>query len=265
MAEKLEQGETYEEAEANDNGESPSNTNQMDKVKIIAIGAVIAFVLIAIGMYGLSRKNAKTENAAEADTFVSDEDAESFTDDFWVEDTEAVMDIEMGSFTTEEIEGLRKWGYTGDEIEFYMNQGVTYESLVESSKELQAKAHESVIKTVNKKAGGTYKKLLNMTWMGGKKLTVKKIADEDADISYETIIENVDYVKCEPRGKQLFIRCTLNDKTNIFMMVPPERWVRMKSKGNIVVEYVLEHYGKYKVITEISEIEQNSMYDSYEE
>lgn len=263
MSEKMEQGETYEEVTTDESAETPAKTGHMDKVKIIALALVAVFVIGALFIFVLGKKNGASTNDS-GDDYSYDDSGDSYSDEFWEEDTQSAQEIYTGNFTDKEIESLRKWGYTGDEIEYYMNSGLDYDTLVSSAKELQSDAQKEVIDELNDTASGAYKKLLNMTWLGGKDFKVKKInpdTDENG-ISYEDIIENVDYVKCGAKGKQLFIRCTLDDGTNIFMMVPPERWVTMRKKGNIVIQYTLESYGKTKVITAVAEVEQSSMYDS---
>lgn len=263
MSEEMKQGETYEEVLTEETEEESSGGNN-DKVKLLAIIAVVAVIIIAALVIVISKKPGKEKNNEDSDfTYQDDgwEDTDTYTDDefFSDENTETPEYVSSGSYDAEQIASLRKWGYTGDEIEFYMNSGVTYESLLETAKEQRKEAEKETIAELGDIGTKAYKQLMRMTWLVGKEFKVKKInlEGEDAGIlEYEALVENVDYVKCPPRGKQLFIRITLDDGTYAFMTVPPERWVTMKQKGNIVVDYTLETYGNCKVITNITEREQ---------
>lgn len=251
MAEEMQQGTTYDEEEAPDKQEDSASPK--NKIVIIIVAALILAILFVLF---LALKMNKTEDD---NTYVDDE---YLYPSSYSEDTEYYYEeepsINYTTFSEEETKNLRMYGYTGDEIEYFAEQGMSYDSLIEASQELQDELAEKTIKKLSKKGSKEYRQLMSMTWLVNKKFTVKKLdmSSEDLDLSYNTKIENVDYVKCEPRGKQLFLRCKLGDGTYVFMDILPERWIQLKKKGNIVITYTLEHYGDARVITDIMEVEQ---------
>lgn len=273
MADEMKQGETYEEMNSsNSDGETPSKEKESNRLKMIGIGAVLVIVvgLLVVGVIKSKNNNPK-DTAGITDT----EDTSGMTQEEkdWAEfqeetgtdttneTTETDTDtsyVSSSTFTSEEKESLRKWGYTGDEIEFYESNEFASKDLIASAKSMRESAAEESLKEVSNTASPEYKKLLNMTWLGGKKFQVKNINnDEDAAYGMELKVENVDYIKCSATGQQLFIRVTLNSGTNAFMTVAPDRWVEMKKKGNIVVEYTVENYGDTSVIIDMVEREQD--------
>lgn len=281
MAEEMQQGSDYVEEEV-DNDVEPKA--KMDVKTVAIIGVVIMVIVIGGLLYlksqgkigGTNSDSATTDESGDApewfdetgedtsDTEEWDEEAVAETEDGdeWVSEddgdwedevTEETPDI--ASLSDEQTLELRSLGYTGDEIEYYMSAGIDRDAMIEAAKDSQAKKQEEIIEEVNSKSTGLYKKLLNMTWMGGKKMTVQK-AGEDESISYTSFIENVDYTKCEERGKQLFIRCKLDSGEYVFMTVEPQRWKEMKKTGNIVIQYNVVSYKDTAVITDISEVQQ---------
>lgn len=134
--------------------------------------------------------------------------------------------------------------------------------MVDLAEDQQKAKQQEIIDEVNSKSTGLYKKLLDMTWMGGKDAIVQKVKSESA-ITIATYIENVDYVKCDAKGRQLFIRCTLDSGEHVFMTLSPKRWRELKKKGNIVIEYTVEEYKDTRIITSIEEVVQSlDDYDS---
>lgn len=255
--EEYKQGETYQEDLPEEEKEqvTPSVLNS-NKIKLlVALGVVIMFVVVLL--FTASKKhNQPTDKPSDEAT--SDEQSwEEF-----VEEQEASTDTsdtsaQAPSYSTDTVTSLRKWGYTGDEISYALSNGIKPETMIQEAKNLRKEADAEVMKELSDTSSKPYKKLLGMTWLGGDPLHIEDLsANTDANYSLDTHVLNADYVKCEPRGNQLFIRLTLDDGTYAFMTVDPPRWVQLKEKGNMVIQYDLYTYGDAKVITNITEVVQ---------
>lgn len=257
--EEYKQGETYQEDSINTEEQITPSALNTNKIKLlIGLGAVVLVAVVFL-FTAANKKKEKSDMVADDmseeiawEQFVAAQEGSGVS----IED-DTVKSNEPISFSNETVLSLRKYGYTGDEIEYAMANGINYEYMIEEAKALIESTNEEVIRELNDSSSEAYKKLLKMTWLGGKKIKIKDLSsDPDARYSLDTYVVNGDYVKCEPRGNQLFIRITLDDNSYAFMTVEPTRWVSMKDEGNIVVQYDLYTYGKVKVITNITEVVQ---------
>lgn len=154
------------------------------------------------------------------------------------------------SYTAEEIESLRAWGYTGGEIEQSELDMIPAEELISDSKAAQEKAREEL----NNPESDAYKALMNTTWLGQELRPVPTYVEGmDLDFYYDVVTYNADYEKVEPRGTNLMLKVELKNGDYHFMECSLLRYLQLPEKGNIVITYRTITYNDYTIIFDMQE------------
>lgn len=234
----MNQGSDYKEEQVEVLEESKP---KIPKKLILIASGILVIGIIAITAFGL---NKSAENKAKA------REAQQQSEEIPEEE------LIMVEYTPEELTTLRNWGYTGNEIEEFQNQQASVDYLVEQARagreEVLATLYPELNKNAQKNGTREYKSLLNNTWLGGK--TVKVHADDPNVFETSNIKDNVDYIKLPSRGKQLFVKLTLSDGTNLFYNIHPTRYQELKNKGNMVVTYDTIKFGDQQFIDNLMEV-----------
>jgi len=237
------QGETFEEVSPVETStNTTSSTDRTKKVAIIAAVGIVIVALLGTLIYmsaGKTTDDTKPESELTEGDFVYDSEGNIVLID---EISETVF-----TYTTAERDELRAWGYTAEDIE----EGIANETPAQELIDKVKSAQEAIRAELNNPYSEAYQKLLHNTWLGGAPLTVPAADTVETNMVFK---ENVDYVKIEPRGNQLFLKLTLEDERVLFMTVTPSRWETLKDEGNIVIEYTEQQYPGAKIITDIQEV-----------
>lgn len=150
----------------------------------------------------------------------------------------------VSTYTEEQIEMLKRLGYTGDEIEVAANNYLDYEALVETA---QARIDEealAALKRMSDQSSEEFQYLLNYSIYSMP--YVEFTSREGEFLGYNqpgSYIVNADYEKLDTYGYQLFIKIKIANATYAYMPVTPERWDTMPATGNIVVRVNYVRYG----------------------
>jgi hypothetical protein len=232
--EVMRQGENYEEAAFETTSAPVVKKNRKVLACMgIAIAAIILGAVFLPRVFSLPKREAAPESSA----------------------PERTQEVEIFfKYEPEELEKLRAYGYTADEIEQAERDYVSADVLIERAKEDREAVLRAGIEKVSDAASPEYKALLSQTWLGESAANVPRL-ENIHDYTTETKRENVDYVKLKPTGMQLLLRLELNNGIHVFMTVSPSRWQTLKDTGNIVVNYTVVQYGGAPFITNINEYE----------
>lgn len=271
------QGDTYEEEEIEDTEETVEESEEADEKpakqkksfsvnpKIIGLScAGVALVLIigAVLIWSGVQKD-KAQQQANADAVfqnlkdqgeLQERNPELFEEN---EETPAeqqpVVKQSSVSYSKKEVEALRLWGYTADEIEISSRDGIPAKTLVDQAKFDRQLAQKEALDAVRDTASPEYQELLNKTWLGGAPLNLDAV---DPNVIYNNTSRkmNVDYEKCGAQGSQLFLKLYLDDGTAAFMTVTPNRWKELNDSGNIVVEVTWREAGELRIVTDVHEV-----------
>lgn len=153
---------------------------------------------------------------------------------------------------------LRKLGYTGDEIELALSNGLSTDALIEQATALRdAEAKEALIR-IQDSASDEFKYIVNNSIFCMEEKTFD-VYDHDIEgaINYKgSYIVNADYEKCPVRGYQLYIKCKIANDTYVFYDVSPDRWGTLPDSGNIVLRIQYTIYGSHNPNMYITEIEE---------
>lgn len=240
---EMKQGENYEEQEVN-----VESTVKKDNRKIvIAVAALLVVVGVVSSIAVTTKIKAKEKREQEIAESVAQEEEE--LDAYWESVAADMTDPTVEEVSEDTIKELRKWGYTGDEIEQALKEDADTDAMIADAKKLrQEAAQEAMIE-----ASPEYQNLLNSTWLGGEEIQLSSGMNVVNNVSEHK--EVVDYVKCLPaRGCQLFIKVTLDDGHSAFMYVTPERWNKLANSGNMVVSVSTIDYGGALIVTNLSEV-----------
>lgn len=259
------QGDTYEEEEIEDTEETVEPAKQKKSFsvnpKIIGLScAGVALVLIigAVLIWSGVQKD-KAQQQANADAVFQNlkdqEELQERNPELFEEDgeTQPVVQQSSVSYSKKEVEALRLWGYTADEIEISSRDGIPAKTLVDQAKFDRQLAQKEALDAVRDTASPEYQELLNKTWLGGAPLNLDAV---DPNVIYNNTSRkmNVDYEKCGAQGSQLFLKLYLDDGTAAFMTVTPNRWKELNDSGNIVVEVTWREAGELRIVTDVHEV-----------
>lgn len=267
------QGDTYEEEEIVETQEeevvaeeTKSDSKPNIKVNPKLIGLCIAAVALVCVIGGIliwaGSQKAKARQQAEADAIFQDlkdqeelqqNNPELFETDESGETQPVVEQPTSATYSKKEVEALRLWGYTADEIEISSRDGISAKTLVNQAKFDRELAQKEALDAVRDTASPEYQELLNKTWLGGTPINMDAI---DPNVIYNNTSEtqNVDFEKCGAQGTQLFLKLYLDDSTTAFMTVTPNRWKELGDSGNIVVKVTWREAGDVRIITEVKEV-----------
>lgn len=264
------QGDTYEEEEIEDTEEAEEKPAKQKKSfsvnpKIIGLScAGVALVLIigAVLVWSGVQKD-KAQRQANADAVFQNlkdqEELQERNPELFEESGETqaeqqpVVQQSSVSYSKKEVEALRLWGYTADEIEISSRDGIPAKTLVDQAKFDRQLAQKEALDVVRDTASPEYQELLNKTWLGGAPLNLDAV---DPNVIYNNTSRkmNVDYEKCGAQGSQLFLKLYLDDGTAAFMTVTPNRWKELNDSGNIVVEVTWREAGELRIVTDVHEV-----------
>lgn len=267
------QGDTYEEEEIEETQEeeavaeeAKSDSKPNIKVNPKLIGLCIAAVALVCVIGGIliwaGSQKVKAQQQAEADAIFQDlkdqeelqqNNPELFETDESGETQPVVEQPTSVTYSKKEVEALRLWGYTADEIEISSRDGISAKTLVSQAKFDRELAQKEALDAVRDTASPEYQELLNKTWLGGAPINMDAI---DPNVIYNNTSEtqNVDFEKCGAQGTQLFLKLYLDDGTTAFMTVTPNRWKELGDSGNIVVKVTWREAGDIRIITEVKEV-----------
>lgn len=287
------QGDTYEEdGELTDNtGEAEEEVSQkitaiygipIKMLVPIAIGVLIlVFAVVGLTFTSGGERYDATDGSGEfemtfddssmledpwatSETVVDPWAASETVTDPWATSGDAV-DLWAVSDTTTTVDTndyalLRKYGYSADEIDTAYAWGFDIDQLVEDAKALQDEAAKEALQRMSDTAGEEYKHLLDVTYMGQPEITVddqRLVAAEEIVSEITEVVINADYVKCEPRGVQLQLKCKISENEYYWYTIEPRRWVTLPDRGNIVLRLKIHQYGDDRYVIAASEDNSN--------
>lgn len=267
------QGDTYEEEEIEETEEiveeaeeKPVKQKKSFSVnpKIIGLSCAGVALVLAIGAVliwsGVQKDKAQQQANADAvfQNLKDQEDLQArnpelFEDNGETQAEQPVVQQSSVSYSKKEVEALRLWGYTADEIEISSRDGIPAKTLVNQAKFDRQLAQKEALDAVRDTASPEYQELLNKTWLGGAPLNLDSV---DPNVIYNNTSKklNVDYEKCGAQGSQLFLKLYLDDGTAAFMTVTPNRWKELAETGNIVVEVTWREAGDLRIVTDVHEV-----------
>lgn len=268
------QGDTYEEEEIEETEETVEEEAEEKPVKqkksfsvnpkIIGLSCAGVALVLAIGAVliwsGVQKDKAQQQANADAvfQNLKDQEDLQArnpelFEDNGETQAEQPVVQQSSVSYSKKEVEALRLWGYTADEIEISSRDGIPAKTLVDQAKFDRQLAQKEALDAVRDTASPEYQELLNKTWLGGAPLNLDSV---DPNVIYNNTSKklNVDYEKCGAQGSQLFLKLYLDDGTAAFMTVTPNRWKELAETGNIVVEVTWREAGDLRIVTDVHEV-----------
>lgn len=285
---QMRQGETYEEDYSADTGantsvESEENTSSIPDTiygikrhTFIVLIAAVVVLLIILFVYHKTAKQSETTNsdiltggAEETDITLDDFMDDEFeltvgSDDSDYVETEPAVSQEpvyepqmsIASLSSEDALRLRKYGYSGDEIAFALEQGFSIDDLISASQNLLDQASKESLTRMSDSLSPEFQYMLDYTYLGQDEQELVAQFDLPAEerISYsEERVINTDFIKCPIRGIQPFLKCKLDDTHSFWYQVTPQRYCELPDSGNIVLTVQIIHYGESMFISEIYE------------
>jgi hypothetical protein len=225
----VKQGETYGETQAE---EPKKKTELVRKKTAVMLGAGITAVIIVSLVISLR-----------GDTKIKE-----------TEDTAAISSSDETAFeyTPEEIMKLREYGFTSEQIEQARNDYTYAEDLIAEAEEKIRLKQKELADKLSDPASPEYQKLLHQTYLGEPSVDFPETGNETPDVPH-TEREIADYEKLPTRGKQLFVKLTLQNGEHLFMALSPERWKVLPDIGNIVVDLTVAPYGGINYIVDVKE------------
>lgn len=228
---------------------------------VVSVGILV--LLLGILSWSASRKHAEDERK-KRDAAVEEEQ-------FWLDyydkhpemshETQSTDTAQSDTYSTltyssDQIKNLRKWGYTGSEIEDASASGLDYDKLIDESVKQQKEAMKDTMSALNDTMSPEYKNLLNKTWLSGEEINLDGV-DTTTVMNQDSRVENVDFEKCGAQGTQLFLKLHLDNGTAAFMCIDPQRYVELPDTGNIVVEIAWTDVNSAEIIVGIKEVRVN--------
>ena len=218
----MDKNESKSDSKRKRTGDVESKSNKFNRAILIA--SLVGIVALGIGFVTLVNAHEKQELAKQ----------EEHANDLLDFDTESDTEFEYAVYyTAAEKEALRLAGFTGDEIEEFQFFGYNAQDMIAEVEEAKAKQYEEEMAVYLDSSSEEFKDLLSKTWLGQEALEI------DSDISsysYRRETYNLDYEKIPATGCQLFIKVYLDEEKAFFMQMTPDRWLKLKDKGNIVVK-----------------------------
>lgn len=253
----MQQGEEYEE-EAYDpeDGEEAEYEDEEAELEIDTFfgipkqtvyigGAILLVIAIAVGVLLTWRKKEEPEVPEYTDNDFLDDapevdiDLEDIYEDNYEYESEYVEDYDtpdsVTDITTEEAEELRRYGYTGDEIELALQYGMDTQAMIDHGIELRDQEAKDALVRMSDTAGPEYKRLLNYTYLGEPEVLNPSGDRSQYEETKATVKINADYVKCPTNGPQLWLKCHIATDAYIWYQCSPVRWLSLPDEGNIVL------------------------------
>lgn len=171
----------------------------------------------------------------------------------------SAVDTTSSNLDTESIVQLRKLGYTGDEIELAISNGLSVEDLITEAQALRDAEAMEALKRIQDSASDEFKYMVANSIFCMEEIEYDAF-DPNLDGATNmpgSYVVNADYYKCPTRGHQLFIKCKIANNTYVFYNVTPSRWETLPESGNIVLKIDYTMFGTQHVnmyITGVSEV-----------
>lgn len=148
-------------------------------------------------------------------------------------------------YTEEQVKELRKYGYTGDEIEFSSANSIQFDALIEEAQLLQDEAAKEALARMSDSASEEFQSMVSSTqYCMPYQEYHPAMLEEEGYLNYTgSYIVNADYEKIPTYGYQLRIKVKIANGTYVFMDMSPGRYGSLPDTGNIVVEVQYTKYG----------------------
>lgn len=153
------------------------------------------------------------------------------------DDTTDTIDVENQLSASERNQLLRKYGYTGDEIELADSLGLSTQTLVEHARKVQDEATTESLVRMSHKSSKEFRTMQENTMFCMSKITFELVDfEKENPQQYDgEYVVNADYHKCPTYGHQLYVKLKIADGFYAFMTVTPRRWDKLPTDGNMVV------------------------------
>ena len=248
----LEQGQDLQEqpivdangnivSDNNNSSSQPPNKGKFGPKQIALIGAALVVVAMAAFMLLRNKPEEGTSDSSSTSSTVDDsfiypvEQSSSLSvPDGFIEPSASTDPYEYSNYTAEDVKTLRGLGYTGDEIEYYAQQGKSINELIQDAYAAKDAAEKEWRESVLDGASDEYKALMDKTFLGNNQ-TKDSVQSGDITIGYN-LTENIDYERIGVYNYQAWIKVYLSYGA-IFMNIPIERYSELPDSGNIVVSY----------------------------
>lgn len=201
----------------------------------------------------------ETSDGVIDDSGVIEESGDNYSDDGVIIEESNDIVMEPSDYSDDDVTMLRALGYTGDEIELAMSNGLDIEALKEDAEKVRDEEAKKALARMSDSASDEFKEIVNNSIFCQ---PYKEFQQFDANASTfhnstGSYIVNADYQKVPTYGYQLYIKCKIANGTYAFMDVEPSRWETLPEEGNIVLQIDYIIYGTditsmyIKSITEI--------------
>ena len=149
------------------------------------------------------------------------------------------------SYTESEVATLRANGYTGDEIEYAAQQGISMDEMLSNANSAREKANKEWMDTILDEASPGYQELLESTFLG---LPKTPSTTEGREVVYiESKKENVDYEKIGVYNYQAWVKLHLSFG-DVFYLMPLDRYDDLPDTGNIVISYSVRSDADHNIV-----------------
>ena len=157
-------------------------------------------------------------------------------------------------YSDKELNLLRKYGYTADEIEQCAKLGIKAKVLLEDAKSAREKLAYDTINKLGDSGSPEFQEIYYNTWLQGQPRSLINIDPNIIPVTASQTV-NVDYTRLPAKGMQLWVKLKLPDGEYVFMSVTPNRYVKLNDTGNMVVTINTITQGDQKWVVSITEEE----------
>lgn len=160
--------------------------------------------------------------------------------------------------STEDMILLRKMGYTGDEIEYCIENGFSVEALVEAAQALYDEEAAAALERMSDHASEEFRYIIDRTYFSQPGFAFEPqmaLPTEEANFYPGSFTVNADYTKCPTYGNQLQLKCKVADDCYVWYVIEPKRWEELPEAGNIVLHCDYSVYGSVAYITDVYEVD----------
>ena len=227
------------------NSSDKKDIKELLQNKTVLVGVVGAALLLVVIIIVIVASNARKEPIIEMPEAPIE-----------YEDTSASQNIPV-KYSEGEIQTLRSYGYSADEIrDFEVNMVSVDSKVAEAKKSIEGRLRSEYSLLASEITEEELIKLRDNTWYGQPIFNIgPEVKLEDGSEPYDLIAktENVNYVKIPFQGYQSLVMLELNDGKKVIYPIDPVRYTRMPESGNIVIEFNEFVYRGVTFITNIAE------------
>lgn len=180
--------------------------------------------------------------------------------DVWVTE-EDYNNLMLSKVSTEEMKQLRLAGYTGDEIDFFLQNDFDIDALLQEAQAQRDEQAKEALKRMSDQASPEFKYILDNTYMGQPEnpfVSQKNVSWEEYNYDTGSYTVNADYVKCPAYGTQLYIKVRVAVGTYVWYNITPKRYDELPESGNIIVRVEYDIWNNTTYVKGISEVNQNA-------